>query len=147
MGIVLKNLKLLPSGKYQYRRVWPEDVRRALPELGRELKQTFELSVGRDEAILRAVSLNRKFEQTVRKIRDNKGELPAWELMQRVQSWHRENEAAFAAPVYQERTLNAHGQEILIEETAADLEVDRILDEAAKRSGYDQLGHPKELTK
>jgi hypothetical protein len=37
MGIVLKNLKLLSSGKYQCRRVWPEDVRRALTELGREL--------------------------------------------------------------------------------------------------------------
>lgn len=147
MGIVLKNLKLLSSGKYQYRRVWPEDVRRALPELGRELKQTFEPSIGRDEAILRAVSLNKRFDKTVRKIRENKGELPAWELMQRVQSWHRENADAFAAPVYQDLSVDEYGQEILIEETAADIEMDRILNEAAKRSGHDALGHPKKLTK
>jgi integrase len=36
--------------------------------------------------------------------------------------------------------------EILIRETAADLEIDRLLEAAAQRSGRDKLGNPRELT-
>lgn len=146
MRIVLKHIKQLPNGKYQYRRVWPEDVRAALPELGRELKRTFEASLGQDGAILKAVALDRQFDGTVRAIRDNRGERPAWEVMQRVRQWYEENRRELAAVILEDVVYAPDAGEVLIQETAADLEIDRILDKAIARSGADRFGHPVELT-
>lgn len=146
MQIVLKHIKQLSNGKYQYRRVWPQDVREALPELGRELKRTFEAALGRDGAILKAVTLDRQFEGTVRSIRDNRGERPAWEVMQRVRQWYEENKRDLAAVILEDLAFEPHGEEILIQETAADVEIERIIEQAARKSGRDKLGHPAKLS-
>ena len=146
MGIILKNLKLLPNGKYQYRRVWPADVRQAVPELGRELKRTFSEGVLRDDAIIQAVSLNREFDQLVQKVRKNDGELPAWEIKARVQAWYEDPEAHWDATVVSAASVDKNGYDIIVEESARDFEIERIVENAAKRAGTDRLGHPKQLT-
>tara|TARA_R110002072_G_scaffold171448_3_gene325152 strand:- start:1863 stop:3308 length:1446 start_codon:yes stop_codon:yes gene_type:complete len=146
MRVVVKNLKLLPNGKYQYRRVWPQDVRQALPELGRELKRTFEASVARDGAIVRSVALERQFDHTVRKIRENQGQLPPWEITQRVQAWYNENKGDFETVLHESVDYDPYGDEVRFTETAADLEMERILAAAAKRSGLDRGGNPLELS-
>jgi hypothetical protein len=146
MRVVLKNLKLLPNGKYQYRRVWPQDVRQALPELGRELKRTFEASVARDGAIVRSVALERQFDQTVHKIRDSRGQLPPWEITQRVQAWYNEYKGDFETVLHESVDYDPYGDEVRFTETAADREMEHILAAAAKRSGLDRGGNPAELS-
>ncbi len=146
MRIVLKHIRLLPNGKFQYRRVWPQDVREALPELGRELKRTFDVNLGREGAILKAVTLDRQFDGTARSVRDNRGERPSWEVMQGVRQWYEENKRDLAAVILEGVAYEAHGGEILIEETAADLEIERIIEQAAKKTGRDNRGHPSKLS-
>ena len=146
MGIVLKNLKLLPNGKYQFRRVWPADVRLAVPELGRELKRTFADGLARDSAIVQAVALNREFDATVEKVRGNGGELPAWELQPLVQTWFDNQARDLTSIVRQSVGYDRDHNEILVEETAAELEIERIIRNAEKRSGNDYDGNPGNLT-
>lgn len=146
MRIILKHIKLLPNGNFQYRRVWPQDVRNALPDLGRELKRTFESSLGRDGAILRAVSLDRQFDQTVRSIRENQGQPPVWEAVQRVQTWYEDNKHELGSVIYQTTGYTHQGDKIDIEETAADMEIERIIEAATKRTGKDDRGYPVELS-
>jgi len=142
----LKNLKLLTNGKYQYRRSWPEDVRKARPELGRELKRTFDIDVGRDQAIVQATLLNRDFERVRRSIRENGGAIPTWETAEKVGLWLEENRSTFNAVVYEGVGYDKYGNEVVVQETAGDLEIERILEEAAKRCGRDFEGDPAELT-
>jgi integrase len=146
MRVVLKHLKLLPNGKYQYRRIWPQDVRDALPDLPRELKKTFLAPGGQDEAILAAVSLNREFDQTLNKVRESGGELPAWEVAAKVRQWYASNRVELASVILQRLGYDDRGQVVVIEETASDLEIDRILEAAEKRFGSELDGGPAKLT-
>ncbi|WP_182482109.1 tyrosine-type recombinase/integrase [Henriciella barbarensis] len=142
----MKHLKLLPNGKYQYRRIWPQDVRDALPDLPRELKKSFLAPGGQDEAILTAVTLNREFDRTLRSIRENGGEAPAWETAAKVRKWHAENSVELASVLLERLGFDNHGNPVTIEETAGSMEIDRILEAAEKRYGSSLEGGPAKLS-
>ena len=146
MRVVLKHLKILQNGKYQYRRVWPKDVREALPDLPRELKRSFVAPGGRSDAIVRAVALNSEFDRTVESIRQNGGEAAPWEITDRVRKWFEESREELATVIGQQVTYDRHGDEVLVEETHGSLEIDRILDAAEKKFGTAHGGGPAKLS-
>lgn len=60
MGVMVKHLKLLEDGRWQYRRVWPPEVRKAVPSLTSEVKKKF------DEGTTKAAALRWSLDQDQR---------------------------------------------------------------------------------
>lgn len=147
MRIVLKHLTPLPNCKYQYRRVWPADVRAARPDLPREKKKTFSVTGGEREAVRVCLDLDREFEKTQSAVRSAGGNRPDWEVTEEVARWFEKLRDEFQSVVSEQAGVDEDERPIIVEETGADFERDRILLEAEKRGGLDALGHPKDLTR
>lgn len=143
----MRNLKLLPSGKYQFRRVWPADVRAAAPELPRELKRTFETSC-RNTAIRIATQLDIEFERTKREVRRQLvlGE-PEWKIARRVADWLARERRFLDHVNLAIEFDDVNGVPEIAEITQAEFEIERILEGARARTGVNKAGHPIELTK
>jgi integrase len=149
MRVILRYLKRLPNGKFQYRRVWPQDVRAAVADLPREKKKTFSSPNGtEDEAIKIALRLNNEFEALVARVRRGlEAEASAWRTDEKVRRWYEENRESLQEVVVSSEITDDYGYPAEEEVTAGELLADSILDQAAKREGVGTDGHPERLTR
>lgn len=147
MGVMIKNLKELKSGKYQYRRAWPKDVREAIPGLSRELKKTFSETLSRHQAIKEAERLDKFFQDTLNEVRSGvRKNMQELELHEHVSRWFRNNRQILNEPIYTEEYITPDGERIEIQETAKDHELEKLLEEAGRQFGRDEQGDPKDFT-
>lgn len=146
--VTLKYLKRLPNGKFQYRRAWPEDVRSARPDLPRERKKTFTSPDGSErEAIKIAQDLDREFETVKRQVRSGLATSAAtWKTQENVRRWYTANKSEFDAVIAETPTTTPDGLPVIETTTAAEIIVENMLRDAARREGYGLDGHPKRLT-
>lgn len=149
MRIVLRYLKRLPNGKFQYRRAWPPDVREAVPNLPRERKKTFTSPDGTEAtAITIALKLNAEFEALLTRVRRGlEAEASAWRTDEKVRRWFTDNQATLQQTVSTVIVEDESGFLVEEEVTEADLVADAILVEASKREGVDLAGNPERLTR
>lgn len=148
MRVVLRYLKRLPNGKFQYRRAWPPDVREVRPELPWELKRNFTSPDGSErEAIRIAQEYDRYFEKVQREARQQaRSSSTDWRAYERVRNWFETNKTQFEEIVVETPAFTEEGEAVIDTTTAGEIIAETILSEAAKREGYGIDGHPKRLT-
>lgn len=147
MGVLVKHLKQLRDGRWQYRRVWPKDVKSAVPDLTNELKRTFSVGTSRDEAIRWTLERDRNADALIAKVRSGAVDVEREEVAhEAVSRWFHEHRDRLDEVVSSYWTEADDGQPIEVEETARDFEVERVLQEAAKRSGAAPDGSPRSFT-
>ena len=140
MRVTLRYLRLLPSGKYQFRRVWPENVRASVPDLSRELKRTFDAPC-KNSAIRVATQLNIEFERIKREASRRQAQTgPTWQTAQQVAEWFEKEKRLLDQVITVVAATDQDGVEIEIEETQRDFEIERILEQARTRSGVNSAG-------
>ena len=146
--VTLRYLKRLSNGKFQYRRAWPEDVRAARPDMPRERKKTFTSPDGSErEAIKIAQDLDREFETVKRQVRSGLADSAAtWKTHENVRRWYTANKSEFEAVIAETPTTTPDGLPVIETMTAAEIIVENMLRDAARREGYGPDGHPKRLT-
>lgn len=147
MGVLVKHLKQLKDGRWQYRRVWPKDVREAVKDLSLEVKKTFPTGTNRDAAIGWALEQDRKADALIAKARSGALEIEQTEATyEAVAKWFHENRDRLDEVVLSYAGEDEHGDGIEVDETERDFERERILLEATKREGESPRGGPRSLT-
>lgn len=148
MGVIVKHLKQLKNGRWQYRRVWPSDTRKALPNLTLEVKKTFPEGASREAAIRWGLEQDRKADALIAKVRSGALELETDEkTVEAVVKWFNERRGHFDDVVVSSWSKDDLGRPIEITETNRDLERSAILERAERRSGVAPDGSPKSLTR
>lgn len=147
MGVMVKHLKQLSDGRWQYRRVWPEEVRKVLPELTTEVKKKFAEGTNKAAAIRWALDQDQKADALIAKVRSGAADIEHEEqTTEAVASWFNQSRDEWDKVAAAAWTQDRFGEPIEVETTYRDIERDRILVEAAKRTGTAPDGNPKTLT-
>lgn len=147
MGVLVKHLKQLKDGRWQYRRVWPRDVREAAKDLSLEVKKTFPTGANRDAAIRWTLEQDRKADALIAKARSGAIENEQTEATyEAVAKWFHENRDRLDEVALSYAGEDEHGDLIEVDETERDFERERILLAATKREGESPRGGPRSLT-
>ncbi len=147
MGVVVKHLKQLSDGRWQYRRVWPKNVKAAVPDLTNEVKKVFPKSTSKSAAIQWALRQDQSADALIAKVRSGAAEIEREEhSIERVARWFQQERNGWDEVAITQWSTDDCGQPIEVEETFRELEVERIVAEAARRSGTAPDGSPKAFT-
>lgn len=147
MGVVVKHLKQLNDGRWQYRRVWPKDVKVAVPDLTNEVKKVFPESTSKSAAIQWALRQDQSADALIAKVRSGAAEIEREEhSIERVARWFQQERNGWDEIATSYWSTNEFGQPIEVEETYRELEVERLVAEAARRAGTAPDGSPRAFT-
>lgn len=147
MGVMVKHLKLLEDGRWQYRRVWPPDVRRAVPGLKSEVKKKFDEGTSKAAALRWSLDQDQTADALIARVRSGAADIEREEqTTETVIRWFNQNRDDWDKVVTTSWAQDHYGTPIEVETTQRDYERDHILDAAMKREGPAPDGNPKQLT-
>jgi integrase len=147
MGVTVKHLKLLEDGRWQYRRVWPQDVRKAVPDLTSEVKKKFDEGTTKAAALRWSLDQDQKADALIAKVRSGAADIEREEqTTETVIRWFNQNRDEWDKAITTSWAQDRFGTPIEVETTQRDYERDLILDAAMKREGTAPDGNPKQLT-
>ena len=147
MGVMVKHLKQLKDGRWQYRRVWPAEVRDAVEGLTGEVKRKFPEGTTKTAAIRWALDQDQKADALIAKVRAGGADIEREEqTIETVARWFNQSRDDWDKPLVSSWSEDDYGQPIEVETTNRDIERDRILEGALKREGAAPDGYPRSLT-
>lgn len=148
MGVVVKHLKQLSDGRWQYRRVWPKDVKAAVPDLTNEVKKVFPEGASKSAVIRWALQQDQAADALIAKVRSGAAKIECEEqAVERVAQWFQQEHNEWDDIATSHWSTDDFDQPIEVEETYRELEVERILLDAERRSGLAPDGNPKAFTR